>query len=169
MKGSTRKYVDRKFLLCSTKLVYIYIYIYIYIYVCVCVCVCGIAYKYLKKNFLYLGSRIRIDKPILLTTYHWLLSSILNRSIFTNLKSRYGILHARAVSLHIHDRGTKNCPPLLGILLREVPKTSGISNDPTFWCNGICSAWESGDNSWNRTIGKFTSPCQVTKIHLLLK
>ena len=39
MKGSTRKYVDRKYLLCSTKFVlmkkccqYIYIYIYIYIY-----------------------------------------------------------------------------------------------------------------------------------------
>ncbi len=31
MKGSTRKYVDRKCLLCSTKFVYIYIYIYIYI------------------------------------------------------------------------------------------------------------------------------------------
>ena len=34
MKGSTKKYVDRKCLLCSTKFVYIYIYI-----VCVCVCV----------------------------------------------------------------------------------------------------------------------------------
>ena len=42
MKGSTRKYVDRKCLLCSTKVVsmkkccqnihYIYIYIYIYTY-----------------------------------------------------------------------------------------------------------------------------------------
>ena len=33
MKGSTRKYVDRKCLLCSTKFVYIYMYIYIYIYI----------------------------------------------------------------------------------------------------------------------------------------
>ncbi len=31
MKGSTRKYVDRKCLLYSTKFIYIYIYIYIYI------------------------------------------------------------------------------------------------------------------------------------------
>ena len=31
MKGSTRKYVDRKYLLHSTKFIYIYIYIYIYI------------------------------------------------------------------------------------------------------------------------------------------
>ena len=30
MKGSTRKYVDRKYLLCSTKFVYIYIYIYMH-------------------------------------------------------------------------------------------------------------------------------------------
>ena len=31
MNGSRRKYVDRKYLLCSTKFIYIYIYIYIYI------------------------------------------------------------------------------------------------------------------------------------------
>ena len=30
MKGSTRKYVDKKYLLCSTKFVYICIYIYVF-------------------------------------------------------------------------------------------------------------------------------------------
>ena len=42
INGSTRKYVDRKYLLSSTKFVYIYIYIYVCVcvYLCVCLCVC---------------------------------------------------------------------------------------------------------------------------------
>ena len=59
MKGSPRKYVDRKCLLCSRKFVLMkemlqkYAYIYISVCVCVCVCVCVMKKLTFESKYTY--------------------------------------------------------------------------------------------------------------------
>ena len=78
MKESTRKYVDRKCLLNSTKLLLMnkycqYIYMCVCVRVCVCVCVCIYVYMYKIK---YLSTKNTTNLQVSLKLEYFQLSTL---------------------------------------------------------------------------------------------